>query len=107
MIRLFFPIIFAVGDTGQISCGNNQVCDTSLPRIGASSAQLSQILTIVFTTFGALAVLMIVIGGLRFVSAQGNPSEIAKARQTILYALIGLVLAISAQIIVGFVIGKT
>lgn len=74
---------------------------TNLPHASAGHAQLQQILTIVFGISAALAVLMIVISGLRFILAQGNPQEVSKARNTILYAVIGLLVSLSAEAIVS------
>lgn len=94
--------------TGQANCGTGprDFCETGLPKVDASGAQLNQILTIVFGAFAALAVLMIVIAGLRFITAQGDAGEIAKARKTIIYAIAGLVVSLSAEAIVAFVLGK-
>jgi hypothetical protein len=49
---------------------------------------------------------MIVIAGFRFIAGEGNPQEVSKARSTILYAVIGLIVAISAEIIVSFTLGN-
>ena len=85
---------------------NGNDCLTGLPVVGAGSVQLQQILTIVLGIFGAIAVLMIVIAGLKFVTSAGNPQSAAKARSTILYAIIGLVVIATAEAIVSFVLGK-
>ena len=53
---------------------------------------------------GAGAVLMIVIGGLRYVTSNGEPAQLTSAKNTILYAAIGLVLAAMANAIVNFVL---
>lgn len=85
---------------------NDPAYQTNLPHATAGHDQLQQILTIVFGVAAALAVLMIVIAGLRFILAQGSPQEISKARNTIIYALAGLLVAISAEAIVSLVLGK-
>lgn len=87
------------------TCGGLQ-CDTGLPSVSAGSSQLQQILQIVLGIFGAVAVLMIVIAGLKYVTSAGNPQSAGKARSTILYALIGLVVIAAAEAIVSFVLGK-
>jgi type IV secretory pathway VirB2 component (pilin) len=79
---------------------------TGLPQSHASGVQIHNVLQIVLGILAALAVLMIVIAGLRFITAQGNPQETAKARGTIVYALIGLVLAMIAEGFVSFVLDK-
>lgn len=53
---------------------------------------------------GAVSVLMIIVGALRYVLSSGNPQATAGAKDTILYAVIGLVVAILAFAIVNFVI---
>jgi hypothetical protein len=83
-----------------------QLCDTGLPVVAANSSTLATVLTIVFGILGALSLLMIVIGGFRMVEAQGNPDGIKRGRNTVIYALVGLILAISAQVIVAFVLGS-
>jgi len=53
---------------------------------------------------GAVAVLMIIIGGMRYVTSNGDPAQLTSAKNTILYAAIGLVLAAMANAIVNFVL---
>jgi FtsH-binding integral membrane protein len=78
--------------------------DTNLPHTSASHNQLADILQIVIAVLAALAILFIVIAGLRFVTAQGNPQEVSKARNTIVYAIVGLLIAIIAEAIVALVL---
>jgi hypothetical protein len=95
--------------TGTAQCGdanNVTYCSTGLPNVQASSASLGQLTQIFFGVISAVAVLMIVIAGLRFVTAQGNPQEVAKARSTIIFSLTGLVVALIAEAIVSLVLGK-
>lgn len=94
----------------SVSCigtGNADTCNTGLPTPKASSANLQHGLQAVFATLAVVAVLFVVISGLKFVAAQGDPQAIAKARQTIIYAVIGLVICISAEAIVSLVLGKS
>lgn len=77
----------------------------SLPNPDTSS--VSNILGIVFTVIGALAFLMLVIAGFRYVLAAGEPQKVAEARRQIVYTAVGLILAITADAIVHFVVGKT
>jgi len=87
---------------------------------GASSARgVDQAVTLfgasgVFTTVsnvmlfivGAISVIMIVVGGLRYVISGGNSGNITGAKNTILYAVVGLVVAVLAYAIVNFVIAS-
>ena len=53
---------------------------------------------------GAISVIMIVIGGLRYVLSGGNSSNVTAAKNTILYAIVGLVVAMLAYAVINFVI---
>lgn len=53
---------------------------------------------------GIISIIMVIIGGLKFVTANGNAQSAATARSTIIYALIGVVVAAVAQVLVRFVI---
>lgn len=80
---------------------------SSLPNNGAGDAPssfLSAALQIVFGVTGSVALLMIVISGFRYVIASGDPAAMAKARATILYAIIGLAVALAGFSIVTFVV---
>jgi len=81
-------------------------CDTLLPNVAANQASQVVLLQLVFGVLGGLALLFVVYGGFKFVASEGEPEKIAKARQTILYAIIGLLIAISAEVIVEFTIGN-
>lgn len=55
---------------------------------------------------GAVSVIMLIIGGLRYVISQGNKENVTQAKDTILYAVIGIIVAILAYAIVNFVISS-
>lgn len=54
----------------------------------------------------AVAVAFIVFGGIKYVLSRGEPDEIKQARDTILYAIIGLIVVVVSFMLVNFVIGK-
>jgi hypothetical protein len=56
---------------------------------------------------GFAAVIMIIVGGFKYVTSQGESANTAGAKNTILYALVGLVVVALAQVIVRFVLTKT
>jgi hypothetical protein len=93
---------FASG--ANISVNSSSTYSTGLSKISASSTQLQQILQIVFGIIGGLAVLIILFGAFKFITSSGNPENIAKARETIIYAVVGLVVAALAEVIVSFVL---
>jgi hypothetical protein len=52
-----------------------------------------------------ICVIIVVIGGIQYVTSNGNPGNVQKAKQTILYAAIGLAISLLAVAIVNFVMG--
>jgi uncharacterized membrane protein YidH (DUF202 family) len=77
-----------------------------LPLAGTGPDQIQTILSIVFILIGAISVLMFTIGGFRYITAQGDPQQLSKAKQTIIYAIVGVVVSVMAVTIVTFVLGK-
>lgn len=53
---------------------------------------------------GAVSVIMLIIGGFRYVISNGDSSQVTAAKNTILYAVIGIIVALLAYAIVGFVV---
>lgn len=78
----------------------------AFPSVTADASLIENILNMVFLITGALATIFIIVGGLRYVLSFGNPEALQKAKNTILYAIIGLVVSIFASAIVNFVIMK-
>ncbi|MFZ1243335.1 MAG: hypothetical protein WAQ22_04330 [Candidatus Saccharimonas sp.] len=68
------------------------------------SANIIDIVNVLLFILGAVAVIVIVIAGFRFVVANGDSNSVASARNTILYAVVGLAIAILSYAIVNFVI---
>lgn len=58
-----------------------------------------------FTWAAIICVIVVVIGGIQYVISNGNPGNVQKAKQTIMYAAIGLTISLLAIAIVNFVIG--
>ena len=53
---------------------------------------------------GVIAVIMIIVSGLKYVTASGDPTNVNSAKNTLIYAIVGLVIVVLAQIIVRFVL---
>lgn len=77
--------------------------DIGIPQGQLTNTNIDSILKLVFGVAGGVALLIITIAGFKYVLSQGNPQETAKAKNTILYALIGLVVCVTAFAIVGFI----
>lgn len=66
---------------------------------------LTLIINVVVGIIGFVAVAMIVMGGIGFATSQGDAGKTTKARNTILYGVVGLVVAMLAFAVVNFVLG--
>lgn len=78
--------------------------DFEVPKGQLNQASVDKILQIVFGIFGAIAVIVVILGALKYVMSQGNAAETAKAKNAIIYALVGLMISILAYAIVMFVV---
>jgi ABC-type Fe3+ transport system permease subunit len=101
-VMTLVPSYVGASPASQIQGGVNQAGGS-----GQSSnlgAQVKIIVNILLYILGAIAVVMIVIGGIRYTTSNGDSSAITSAKNTILYSVIGLVVAILAYSIVNFVL---
>jgi len=67
---------------------------------------LTKIARLVALGVGVVSTLMVMVGGFKYATASGDPSNVKSAKDTILYALVGLVVAALAGSIIQFVIVK-
>ena len=89
------------------TCKNYVVQCTGLPITTANNDTITTILGIVFALTASIAVLIIVVAGFRYIVANGDPKAVAQARNTITYAVIGLLISMAAFSIVTFVVKGT
>jgi hypothetical protein len=75
-------------------------------NISGDKGTLTHILNIIFTIMGALAVLMIIIAGFRYVISDGEPNKVAEIKRSIIYAVVGLIVIASAAAAVNFILDK-
>jgi len=107
-------VVFADDTTVQ-----NGLCQGANLQVGSScesinptttNEKVNSTITWVINLFsiivGVAAVIMIIIGGLRYVISGGDSGNVSSAKNTILYAIIGLVIVALAQFVVKFVLTK-
>jgi hypothetical protein len=100
-------LLFAVASTCKLTGDSSAlISGSSLPHTCATSGTINTIFLVAFSIIGALAFLFLVIGGLRYITASGNPESVQKAKNQIQYSLIGLVITALASVIVNFVIDR-
>ena len=78
----------------------------NIPKVNVDSATIGNILSATFTVIGGLATLFLLIGAVRYVTSNGDQGQMTQAKNTILYAIIGIVVSLSAFAIVQFVVGQ-
>lgn len=89
--------------------GVNATDSSGQCKDGAASLSktIKNVINVMSAIVGVVAVIMVIVGGLRYVTSNGDSQATASARSTIIYALVGLVLAAVAQVIVQFVLERT
>lgn len=90
--------ILAVGQVDPNAVG--------VPEVALNDTTIANIMSAVFVLVGALAVFFLLVGAARYVSANGEAPKVAQAKNTILYALVGLILSTLGFTVVQFVIGS-
>ena len=71
------------------------------PRLSQLEGVFSQVISVALTLVGVTALVVILLGGFQYLSASGNKEAAGKARLTLTFGLVGLILAISAWMILN------
>ncbi len=78
---------------------------------GSSNAQPQDIVNSIINIFswvvGAISVIMLIFGGFKYITSGGDSGKITSAKNTIIYALVGLVIVALSQVLVNFVLRKS
>jgi len=91
----------AVSDAQQ---GVNDIGGNEGGNAISLESRIKTIANILLFILGAIAVVMIIIGGIKYATSNGDSSSITSAKNTILYSVIGLIVAILAYAIVNFIL---
>lgn len=87
--------IAAIGDqVGGVTGGDTPIENT-----------IGNIINAVFAILAVVAVIIVIIGGILYMTAQGDPGKVAKGKNCIIGGIIGLVICLAAFAIVNFVLG--
>ena len=101
---VFAPALFAANLSiqGGINAAHGNGQPTELFGTGGVITTITNMLLFVV---GLLSVVMIIIGGLRYVTSGGNSTSVTAAKNTIMYAIVGLVISFLAFAAINFVLG--
>jgi hypothetical protein len=118
-IKLSIVAAFAVLGLGLVASPAYAACSTpaqcaqaGVDASGGSKSKadvgdlIKKIVNIMLFILGAIAVIMVVLGGIKYTLSGGDSSAVSSAKNTILYAIVGLVVAIMAYAIVNFVLNS-
>jgi len=97
--------------TGGLNCGAElEFGGTCTTQETDGTDGVNKIVNLVITIFswlvGVVSVVMIIVGGFKYVTSGGESAGVTSAKNTILYAIVGLIIVAVAQIIVHFVLGN-
>ena len=79
-------------------------CDGCPADLFGDTGVFKQVTNTILYIVGIIAVIMLIIGGIRYVISGGDAKKVTDAKNTVLYAIIGLIIAFLAFAIVNFVI---
>ena len=110
MAALIAPLVVASSASAQSvdiygarSGSSGEVCKNR----GATIQPLfKNLVDAVLLILGAVSVIMIIVGGFQYVTSAGDSSKVKAAKSTIMYAVIGVAVALLSYAIVDFVFGK-
>lgn len=109
VVGLSLPV--SAANEGLVLCSNGTYADSFDKCSGAGTAEkrslmgtLQVVINVILAVLAFVTVAMIIIGGINYSTSQGDAGKVKKAKDTILYGVIGLVVALLAFAIVNFVL---
>jgi hypothetical protein len=91
----------ALGSSTAVTCGGSAGVSNS--AISTDARKLVGLFSIIV---GAVSVIMIIYGGFRYITSGGDSGRVGNAKNTLIYAIVGLVIVALAQVIVHFVLNQ-
>jgi hypothetical protein len=99
--------VSAACDTSNLSISSGADCARGNQQpsdlFGGNNSIFSRVTNILLFLVGAVSVIMLIIGGIRYVISGGDQAQVTSAKNTILYAIVGIVVAFLAYAAVNFV----
>ncbi len=88
------------------SGSSSVVCAETKAGPAKTNTLIQSIINLLLYVVGIISVIMIIVGGIKYATSNGDAGKITSAKNTILYAVVGLVVAIMAFSIVNLVVGR-
>lgn len=83
---------------------NSEVCKAA--GTDKATSLMQNVINILLLIIGMISVVMIVIGGIKYTTSNGDSNRVTSAKNTVLYSVIGLVVALMASVIVNTVLDR-
>jgi len=93
----------AIDPLGNI-CADNPSSEVCQSQGDDANQLISDLINVLLFIVGALAVIMIIVSGILYITSSGDAGKIARAKNTLLYSVVGLVVAFVAFAIVNWVL---
>ncbi len=96
-------------DPLKAGCDANQkseICAQTKGSGASVSTTIKNIISLLLFVLGVICVIVIIVAGIQYAVAAGDSNQITRAKNSILYAIVGLVIALLAYTIVNFVIDQ-
>ncbi|MEI6228504.1 MAG: hypothetical protein WCP11_00530 [Candidatus Saccharibacteria bacterium] len=107
-IMCLSPVVGAVDDIYNCTDPANAttvICQEQGRANGKSlTSMIPTVINIMLYALGAISVIMVIVGGIRYTTSAGNDAAVKKAKDTIMYAVIGVVVALLAYAVVNLVV---
>jgi hypothetical protein len=99
--------VHAAGFNASITDGASAAHGVNQPTdLFGETGTFRTITNVMLYLVGAISVIMLIIGGIRYVVSGGDSTAVQGAKNTILYAIVGIVVSILAYAVVSFVISS-
>lgn len=106
MVSLTPMTAFAQSASTEQACQSLESVSPDGTTCSGSGGQVSRLIRLALQMLsivaGVIAVIMVVISGLKYITSQGDSGQIASAKKSLIYAIVGIVIVAFAQIIVQF-----
>ncbi len=97
----------SAGVGGGASAGLDCAKGEDVPdQLFGEGSIFTTVVNVMLFIIGAISVIMLIFGGIRYTTSAGNAAAVTAAKNTIMYAIIGLVVAFLAFAVVNWVLGQ-
>ncbi len=98
-----FPTWYKYLEGQTITSNGAAECAPKITKIGDAWLVLAAVIEIMLRVGALIAIAFVIYGGISFITSEGQPDKASKARSTVINAVIGLALSISASAVISFI----